>query len=383
MNPRGDRIESKHANLRYTAPVMNDRQDRSATLVFPAVDQTALDYLRAARGRGERVVCAASVASDEIAAEFGGLHRLPSIYDDDFAECFLPLLQQESIGRLFCPVASVHHFMRRFIATQRLPIELVGQSPISQQVDQHRQLMARAQRLLPFVQLCANGAPTLSLFEVAGVLRQAALIYGESNDDKLAAMMGVLVSAPVGDVVEIGSLMGRSAFVLLYLAWRYRIGPLLTVDPWQTDAAIQHESPDEFQSLVDDWDFEVLSEGFMVNMVPMRADDHAHLRMPSAEGFKRYASGAAITSMFGHCVTYSGRIAAIHIDGNHDYACVKQDCALWLERMLPGAWLILDDYIWTHGDGPYRAGNELLCDAAERIECAFVCGKALFVKLRH
>ena len=26
-------------------------------------------------------------------------------------------------------------------------------------------------------------------------------------------------------------LMGRSAFVLLYLAWRYRVGPLLTVDP--------------------------------------------------------------------------------------------------------------------------------------------------------
>lgn len=361
---------------------MNDLQDHGATLVFPAVDQMALEYLRAARSRGERVVCAASVASDEIAAEFG-LHRLPLIYDDDFAACFLPLVQQESISRLFCPVASVHHFMRRFIASQHLALELIGESPIRQQVDQHRQLMARAQRLLPFVQLCANGASALSLFEVAGVLRQGALIYGESNDDKLAATMGVLASAPAGDVVEIGSLMGRSAFVLLYLAWRYRIGPLLTVDPWQTDSAIQHESPDEFQSLVDEWDFGVLSEGFMVNMVPMRADDHAHLRMPAAEGFKRYASGAAITSMYGYCVPFSGKIAAIHIDGNHDYASVQQDCALWLDRILPGAWLILDDYIWAHGDGPYRAGNELLRDAAERIEYAFFCGKALFVKLRH
>jgi len=63
---------------------------------------------------------------------------------------------------------------------------------------------------------------------------------------------------------------------------------------------------------------------------------------------------------------------------NHDYGSVKKDCELWLDRMLPGSWLILDDYIWAHGDGPYRAGNELLLDQPERIGCAFVCGKALF-----
>jgi len=65
-----------------------------------------------------------------------------------------------------------------------------------------------------------------------------------------------------GTSLKIGSLMGRSAFVLLYLAWRYRIGPVLTIDPWKSDNAIQRESPTEFQALVDEWDFEVLSEGF-------------------------------------------------------------------------------------------------------------------------
>lgn len=362
---------------------MKNQKDNCATLVFPAVNRAAIEYLTAARHRGERVVCAASVANDEITAECGGLHHLPSIYDEDFARTFLVMMEEQSICRLFCPVSTVYVFMAQFISAHHLEVKLIGQSPVRQQIEQHRQLMNRARRLLPLVELCADGAPTLTLREVAGLQRQASLIYGESNDDKLAAMMGVFASAPAGDVVEIGSLMGRSAFVLLYLAWRHRIGPVLTIDPWRATDCIQRESPDALQIVTDEWDYEVLSEGFMVNMIPFRTDDHAHLRMASENAFKVYAKGEAILSPMGERIAYSGKIAVIHIDGNHDYDCVKKDCELWLSRMLPGAWLILDDYIWAHGDGPYRAGNELLHDQPDRIERAFVCGKALFVRFRY
>lgn len=354
-----------------------------ATLIFPAVDQTALDYLKHARSRGEAVVCAASVASDEVAAAAGALHRLPSIHDAEFAARFIALADTHSVCRLLCPVSTVHAFMARFLAEHRPDITLIGKSPVQQQIERHRQLMARTQRLMPLVTLCAAGHSALSPLEVAGMLRQASLIYGESNDDKLAAMMGIFARAPAGDVIEIGSLMGRSAFVLLYLAWRHRTGPVLTADPWRAADCVQHESPEALQSVTDEWDYEVLSEGFMVNMVPLRADDHAHLRLPAEQAFAVYAAGEAILSPLGRRVDYAGRIAVIHIDGNHDYACVKQDCELWLGRMVPGAWLILDDYVWAHGDGPHRVGDELLRDQPDRIECAFTCGKALFVKLRY
>ncbi len=362
---------------------MKNPNEQCATLVFPAANQTAVEYLKTARQRGEQVVCAASVANDEITAEGYELHRLPSIYDKDFTRSFLSLAGEQSICRLFCPVSTVYAFMAQFISAHCLEIKLIGQSPVRQQIEQHHQLMTRARRLLPLVELCAEGIPTLSLLEVAGILRQASLIYGESNDDKVAAMMGILASAPAGDVVEIGSLMGRSAFVLLYLAWRHGIGPVLTIDPWRAADCIQRESPDALQTVTDEWDYEILSEGFMVNMVPFRTDDLAHLRLASEDAFKTYTGEGAILSSRGRRVAYTGKIAAIHIDGNHDYGCVKKDCELWLSRMLPGAWLILDDYIWAHGDGPYRAGNELLHDQPGRFERAFVCGKALFVKLRY
>ena len=71
---------------------MENPKHDGATLVFPAVNQAAVEYLCAARARGEQTVCAASVASDEIGADWGGMHRLPSIYEDDFPQHFLSLV---------------------------------------------------------------------------------------------------------------------------------------------------------------------------------------------------------------------------------------------------------------------------------------------------
>ncbi len=359
---------------------MRNQEENSATLVFPAVGQAAAEYIGAATLRAERIVCASSVPCDNVGGQFGDIRHLPSIYHDDFEHAFLALAKEQSIARLFCPVSTVYAFMRQFLSVQHLDIQLIGFSPVRQQIELHRQLMSRTIKLLALVELCAAGASSLSLLEVAGVIKQASLIYGESNDDKLAAMMGVLATASSGDVVEIGSLMGRSAFVLLYLARRYSVGSLLTIDPWSPVECIQRESPSALQTVADEWDYEVLSEGFAVNLAPFGSGDHAHIRAPSSTAFELYARRDVIRSSRGDPVDYLGSISVIHIDGNHDYDSVKKDCALWLGKMLPCSWLILDDYIWTHGNGPYRTGNELLQEHADRIECAFVCGKALFVK---
>ncbi|MFH2134949.1 MAG: class I SAM-dependent methyltransferase [Pseudomonadota bacterium] len=362
---------------------MTENPGSSTTLIFPAVNQAAIDYVMASRDRGESVVCAASVYSNEIAAICPKLHMLPSIHDHDFERRFLSMLEELSISRLFCPVSTAYAYLARFIQAHRLSVKMIGQSPVQQQIEQHHRLVHRAKQLLPHVVCCADGHPALTLREVAGALRQTLLIYGESNDDKLAAMMGIFACAPKGDVIEIGSLMGRSAFLMLYLARRYDIGPLLTVDPWSARECIQRDSPDALQTVTDEWDYEVLSEGFYMNILPLGTRDHAHLRMPSTGAFEVYENGEAIFSQAGSPVLFSGSISVIHIDGNHDYDSVNQDCEFWLRKMIPGSWLILDDYIWAHGDGPYRVGNSLLNEHQNRIRRAFVCGKALFVNFSH
>lgn len=355
----------------------------SMTLVFPAITPEAKRYIHSSIESGGEVVCAASVSASEPLPGGLDLHHLPSIYDPAFGAAFEALVQSASVSRIYCPVASVHRFMRTFLQSRTPVIKLIGESPIARQMSAHYALVADANAIKSFVDVCTNGNSRLSTIDVAGVLKQTRVIYGESNDDKVAAMLAVAASAPAGDVIELGSLMGRSAFVLSYLCRRYRIGALLTVDPWTPFNAVQHDSPLAFQGMVDEWDFDVLKDGFFINMVPFCADNHAHLRLPAEHASRHYLSGEALPNAMGDVVPFTRRISMIHIDGNHDFDAVDMDCRLWLPSLVPGGWLILDDYLWAHGDGPRRVGDRLLADAAHHISTAFVAGQALFVQLRN
>jgi len=330
------------------------------TLIFPAVNQAAVEYIEAAEERGEDIICA---SSDNRLNTW----RLSAIHNKEFANDFIVFREQYDITHIFCPVASVHSFMQKFIADYGLDIQLIGKSPIQQELDRHKALMKRAALLAPTAKL--------PVIEVASILRQAFNIYGESNDEKLAAMMGIFADMPNGDVVEIGCLAGRSAFVLMWLAGRYSIGAQLTVDPWSAAEGAQKDSPPLLTEMSNAWDWDALAEIFYVNTFCFMR--HAHLRLASEDAYDRYLT----SPMLSH-IQFAKSIAVIHIDGNHDYASVKQDCDLWLTRMAPGGWLILDDYVWVHGDGPCRAGDELLLEKADSIAQHFECGKALFVQFK-
>ncbi len=354
------------------------------TLIFPALTAAGKEYFDNARLHGERVLAAASVRDPDAEVAFGELIILPFVHDPNFAEALLQLVESRRITRIHAPVASVYAFLEGLIVERGLSIGLVGESPIRRQVYAYRQLIAKAGSYLPLIVLCGEGGkPTLSLLHVAAVFRQAALIYGESNDDKIAALMGVFASAPKGDVVEIGSQMGRSLFVLKFLASHYRIGPVLSVDPLSADCCVQVDSPEAVRkTMVNEWDYDILRQAFAVNLLPFGGEGFNYLRLPSVDAVEVYRSKPEIeSSEFGR-VLFHGKIALIHIDGNHDYSQVRQDCDLWLSLLIPGAWVILDDYLWAHGDGPHKVGDTLLTAHKEKIDRSFVCGKALFIKYK-
>jgi hypothetical protein len=235
----------------------------------------------------------------------------------------------------------------------------------------------------PLIDRCAGGKSDLADLEVAAVLRMAGHIYGESNEQKIAAMMGIFGSAPKGDVVEVGSLVGKSASVLALLARRYRTGNVLAVDPWLAAAATQHDSPETVRvGLVNEWRWDVLPQDFAINTYPIGIGGINFLQQESVKGCEIYKRDKAVESAVFGRTEYEGRIAVMHIDGNHDYAQVKQDCEAWLPLLERNGWLILDDYIWAHGDGPKRVGDALLQQRASQIERWFECGKALFIKFR-
>lgn len=316
------------------------------TMIYPYDGPEAEAYADAAVERGEEVL---RIYPD----------MLPRIHSDTFPAAFSTMGAYFQATHIFCPAASVYHFMRGLIAEHNFPIKLIGSSPIQRAMDDHRKLMRRANELQHLAKIPA--------VELAGILKIAMNIYGESSDEKLAAMIGVFDDAPTaGHVVEIGCLAGRTAFVLGRMSERSGIRSLLTIDPWSAEAGVQHDSPQLLIELTNEWDWDMLAEMFAVNTALV--NHHNHGRCPSAD----YSVEALIIG-----------ISVLHIDGNHDYAAAKSDCERWASRILPGGWLILDDYEWAHGDGPRRAGDELLAERADEIDHHFVVGKALFVKFKE
>ncbi len=50
--------------------------------------------------------------------------------------------------------------------------------------------------------------------------------------------------------------------------------------------------------------------------------------------------------------------------------------------VMPGGWVVMDDYLWPFGDGPRQVGDELLDAWGDEVATAFVSGTALFVQRR-
>ena len=156
---------------------------------------------------------------------------------------------------------------------------------------------------------------------------------------------------------------------------------MLAVDPWSSEAAVQKDSPELFQQVLPNkWDCELLTSAFITNLLPFSNNNFNYLRMTSEKGYDCYSNTKNIGSNEFGSVSYKGYIAVIHIDGNHDYDFVKKDCDLWLSKLTSGAWVIIDDYLWAHGDGPKRIGDEILLEMRNKIARAFTCGKALFIQ---
>jgi hypothetical protein len=112
------------------------------------------------------------------------------------------------------------------------------------------------------------GGVPLSLDQrfLAALLAQADSIFGECSEEKILVWCGIFGSAPRGDVVEIGSLFGKSAYVLNRIACRAGISLTLAVDPWDGDAATQHDLPDAPRIASKVWNWEKVFDGFLLTM---------------------------------------------------------------------------------------------------------------------
>lgn len=352
-------------------------------LIFPAGMPRALDYLRKCLQDGRSVVGASSLGYDPSRDQYPDWAKLPYVTEPGFDAALSRAISEFGIGEIYTPNIVVWNHLSQVLGSLAPRVTLANASPVDEVLGGYRAAVAKARYLRNHpLQIASELAaqPMPSEIELAALKRYADLIPGMCDDDKFHALLEIARCTPPGDIVEIGTWWGKSAFILSRLAEIFKIGKLLCVDPWANEHLVQGEKMVDSgsQQVSADEAFEV----FRIGLLPFSANHINYLRMPSARGAKSYGANRSVISDEFGCTDYSGQIALLHIDGNHSYEAAKTDVESWQERVRDGGWIIIDDYIWPFGDGPKRVGDEFMQQNLSRIAASFVMGSALFIQLK-
>jgi hypothetical protein len=349
----------------------------SVTLVFPSSMTQSQTFTRSAKARGDRVVAASSVTADETAIYYDHWVYLPSMYDADFGQALVSLIAAENITHFYTPHMVIFLAVKALVESQAIPVMLC-ESPVKTLQSHYLEVFSHVSDASPFIEAISGKSPPASL--IRSLFHYGEQIYGQTSETKIAAMAAVCADAPKGDVIEIGSAWGRSAFVLATLATHYNIGNVLCIDPWKYDISQYETDPGFVTATNDAMDWGLTFDIFCVHLMPFGGGRLNYLRGLAENLIETYLANSILSSPEFGRTDYRRRASVIHIDGNHGLEAIERDCRLWSPTLVPGGWLIIDDYVWAHGTGPQVVGDQLLSSQASNIKCSFCAGKALFIK---
>ncbi len=361
----------------------------STELVIPGGTNESKAYRLEANALGKHVIGASCIQNDPDKSFYDKWIYIPSIHDAGFEENLLQNISREHITSIFCPHIVLYKVISKILEAHNLSVSFVNPPPGEIETIKVTSLYESATKVRDLaVALNTDYCQEIpDLAEIAGLLFYTRMIPGMTSEEKLAAFLAIYPELPKGDIVEIGAYRGRSTYMLSWGSRRYQIGKVLVLDPWSPILAQQNNSPDivrdEDQTLIKDlasfW--ETTFEGFLAALSPFRGVMN-YLRLPSVEAVKIYTRKQKIQSPTFGTTKYTGQISLIHIDGNHDYEMVNEDCNSWLPFIMPGGWIVFDDYLWLHGDGPQKVGDDFLQNNSNKIERAFCFDKSLFIKMK-
>ncbi|ABC23542.1 class I SAM-dependent methyltransferase [Rhodospirillum rubrum] len=352
----------------------------AAILIFPFGNSVSLDLYAEATGRGRRVICASSLAFDPARDLCTRGVWLPYYSDPDFEDHLTSLIAREGIGEIVCPHAVVWRALKERLPGFAPGVALRETDGWQRPFSGHRVADLLVASHHPGA-LAASGTPAALLPEhkLRAVFAQAHGIPGWCSNEKISALLDVFRWMPTGDVIEIGSWCGKSAFVLAFLARHYATGAVLCVDPWHGADIIQENQA--INAAMVTFDMDEIFRVFLSTMTLVGSGFVNYRRMPSAAAAIPGTAPFSVTSAeFGETL-YRGRTALLHIDGNHDIPKIEEDLRLWLPRLVPGGWLVMDDYVHAWGDGPRIIADRFVEEHWRSLDCVFVRGGALFVRL--
>lgn len=354
-------------------------------LILPSTTYEALIYAQELKKQGHYVIGAANVESEFTSESyFDELIYLPHITDDSFMTQFESAITSKGITHFWTSVNSIYAFTQQKL--NALSIELLcfdpmeaPALPIAFIANEVELRTSYYDQLLKTLNITENPISTVQL---NSLILNALSVPGQSYLDKLLTIIYIFSTVPKGDIVEIGSLWGRSAMLFGLLANKHQKGNVLCIDPWSTQGCSQgvHEALEAYAKSLDISDCFNYFITKLSGIFPNRLN---YLRKFSDDAIADYKNlnGSLNTPEFG-VVKYEQAIALLHIDGNHGYEAIKSDVEKWCPLVVKGGWIVFDDYNWSYGAGPQKVVDRYLKDNEDIIDLAFFCGGAMFVKLK-
>ena len=362
----------------------NRRNSGKAILIFPGGMPRSLEFLERCLRENQAVIGASSLDYDVARERYPVWLRLPFVTAPEFGTALAQAIRELNIGGVYSPNPVVWSYLNRNLQEIAPGIPLVNDTIANVELSGYRAALNRARATCserPFgLASSISARPGISEIELAALFRHADCIPGMCDHEKVRALIEIGRYCAAGDVVEIGSWWGKSAFILLRLAQIYGIGKVLCVDPWSDASLIQNDRNGLVDTASAQFSADEAFDVFKLNLLPYGAGDINYLRMPSTDGAAFYRAKQVVESEEFGKTDYSGHIALLHIDGNHRYENVRADIEAWSVLVVDKGWIVIDDYTWPFGDGPRRAGDELLAASGDRISCAFFMGGALFIQ---
>lgn len=188
----------------------------------------------------------------------------------------------------------------------------------------------------------------------------------EAEAQKLfSSASGLKDKSPI--IVEIGSHLGKSSFVLAKALQGKGGGKLYCIDPFDGSGDITAASHYQKKEILGK---KTLFQEFMRNVKKNRLEAFIYP--------KQGMSHEVVKTFPDH------KIDMVFIDGNHDWECVRQDFLDWTPKLKCGGVLAMHDVFATpfddHYDGPWRVVKEFILDNPKWIWFQLVDSLALAIK---
>lgn len=350
-------------------------------LIFPATLHASIEFSQEAKRWGHSTFGAASIQHLTSLGNYDKFDYLPFINDSNFFNELTKLTSLYDIDYIFTPHGPTYTLLSDQLHYYLPNVKLFGSGPFAARMNEVDKISLIGSEILVQTSIYGSRNAYLSSNYIGSIVNQAEKIHGECSREKMCAIFSIIPNSPKGDIIEIGSLFGKSTYLLNRISSKFNIGPMLAIDSWSLNDTIQVDASRNIQKASGNWDWDKVATGFLMNMLSLSVPEFNYLRMTSESAYHHYLQHKQVTSEEFSTTKYSNSISILHIDGNHDEESVLLDFNLWSKHLQDKGWIIFDDYNWPHGDGPRNVADYALNMYGDKVIKKFVAGGAMFMQL--